>query len=530
MFFARILVILSSVQDPEAAAFTVRRARESAARPELLRFAVSEKCKPAFEQEADSLTFFQGGLENAAEWLNGETHFLLLGGKYDFCRGWDQQLQIVLQRLPAEKALLTGCMERPYVSPIQPAKRRITRQRDADAQDEKTQLFKPIRLEETDRTDISGQARLPALRMTDEPNVLRIEPGLPLVCAAKPVRTLLLDPSFVFGPARFLQEGSLLEESLSLSAFLQGYEVDVPVEANLWPIGRQPDRVLRLPFKILPGTTVARFVQLLGIGHGALSAKSNFGLFSVPNSYPQVLPSRLRMRQRLRGRNALPLFVSAFIDLPEAHRPAPCYLLRFGFLQKLNCLPLLLYTGGRQERALRAAWPNTQSYPDRVVREQLPMIRDARSTFRRSKVLLMRRAAQRQPEFSHVAWLDMDILPHPICPEAVPMLKPLMDEHIHMAVVDGTPDTSFLLVPASMLKRLEKDVLSITQLDGEFKRGFSEEALWIRLYQKRPQDFIIHHMPARQLLFVSTFDRETRSAELNRLLAGRNAEKQEAAK
>lgn len=142
----------------------------------------------------------------------------------------------------------------------------------------------------------------------------------------------------------------------------------------------------------------------------------------------------------------------------------------------------------------------------------------------------MRRAAQRQPEFSHVAWLDMDILPHPICPEAVPMLKPLMDEHIHMAVVDGTPDTSFLLVPASMLKRLEKDVLSITQLDGEFKRGFSEEALWIRLYQKRPQDFIIHHMPARQLLFVSTFDRETRSAELNRLLAGRNAEKQEAAK
>lgn len=530
MFFARILVILSSTQDQEAASFTVRRAIERAARPELLRFAVSEKCKAAFEKNMEQLIFFQGGLEDAAEWLNGETHFLLLGGKYDFCHGWDQQLQSTLQHLPTEKVLLTGCMERPYVVPPQPTKRKAARRRDLDTQSEKTQLFKVIRLEETNTADASGQVCLPSLRKTDEHGVFRIEPGLPLVCAAKPVRTLLLDPSLVFGPACFLQEGSLLEDSLSLSAFLQGYEIDVPVAAGLWPIGRQPTRKLRLPHQFLPGTTIARFIQLLGIGQETLSAKSTFGLFDVPNTYPQVLPARLRMRQRLRGRNTLPLFVSAFIDLPEAHRSAAYYLLRFGFLQKLNCLPLLLYTGGRQERALRATWPNTQSYPDRVVREQLPMVRDARSAFRRSKVLLMRMAAQRQPEFSHVAWLDMDILPHPLCPEAVPLLKPLMDEHIHMAVVDGTPDTSFMIVPASMLKRLEKDVLSITLLDEELKRGFSEEALWIRLYQKRPQDFVIHHMPARQLLFLSAFDREMRSAGLNRLLAGRNAEKQEAAK
>lgn len=530
MLFSRMMVILSSVQDQEAAVFTVHRAMERATRPELLRFVISEKCRDAFENQDDSFTFDSGPLENVNQHLCGETHFLLLGGRFDFVRGWDQQLQSALQHLPVEKALLTGYMQKPIAAPTQSTKKKSGKSKEADIQAEKTQLFRPIRLDEADVGEGVGQAYLPALWETNEPERFQIESGLPLVCAAKPVRTLLIDPAFVFGSTGFLQEIDRQEANLSLLAYLKGFQVYVPVFASLWPTGKLPVRNLQLPPNLLPGTTVARFGQMLGIGQGTLNAKSAHGLFGVPDTYPQALLPRLRMRQRLRGRSGMPLLVSAFIDLPAAHRPASFYLLRFGFLKKIACLPLLLYTGGAQERALRAAWPNTQSYPDRVVREQLPMIHDAKQAFRRSKVMLMRRAAQRQMEFTHVAWVDMDVLPHPICPEAVPSFKPLMDGHIHMAVVDGTPDTSFLMAPVSMLKRLEKDVLSITQLDGELKRGFSEEALWIRLYQKHPQDFIIHHMPARQLLFASAFDRELLSADLNRLLAGRSAEKQEAGK
>lgn len=530
MFFSRMMLILSSVQDQEAVAFTVRRAMERATRPELLRFVIPEKHRDAFQNQGDLFAFDSGTLENVTQYLRGETHFLLLGGRFDFARGWDQQLQSALQHLSVKKALLTGCMQKPVALPAQSTKRKSGKTKETDIQAEKTQLFRPVRPDEADMGEGVGQAHLPALRETEETERFRIEAGLPLVCAAKPVRTLLIDPAFIFGPTAFLQEADWQEGSLSLSAYLKGYQVYVPIFASLWPTGKLPVRNLQLPPNLLPGTTVARFGQMLGIGQGSLNPKSMLGLFGVPSLYPQALPNRLRMCQRLRSRNGMPLLVSAFIDLPDAHRPAPFYLLRFGFLQKIACLPLLLYTGGAQERALRGAWPNTQSYPDRAVREQLSMIHDAKQAFRRSKVMLMRRAAQRQMSFTHVAWVDMDVLPHPICPEAVPVFKPLMDGHIHMAVVDGTPDTSFLMVPVSMLKRLEKDVLSITQLDGELKRGFSEEALWIRLYQKHPQDFVIHHMPARQLLFASVFDRELLSADLNRLLAGRSVEKQEAGK
>lgn len=523
MFFARMLVILSSACSGTDAAYTLCQAMERAARPESLRFAVPEACRKDLEGFAGQMMFYSGQMSDAAGWAQGETHFLLLGGRVDFCREWDRQLLRTLQRIPGEKVLLSGCMERPMGSAKKPVKKGLIRPQAQD-QPESTKRFKPVQLEESISPDVHGQALLPGLMETAAPNVFQIQPGLPLVCAEKPVRTLLMNPSFVFGPVDYLQSAGLETDTLSLQAYLTGYEVYVPTAASLWPSGRSVSAQLRLPERLLPGTTMARFAQLLGVGRGTLGVKSNWGLFGASNTYPQTLPAGLRMRQRRRGRGErernLPLFVSAFVDLPQAHHPESAYLLRFGFLKELLCLPLLLFTGGRQERALRAMWPNTQSYPERAIREKMPMIRDVRSSFLRSKVMLMHRATQRQVEFSHVAWVDMDVLPHPICPEAVPALKPMMDEHIHMATVDGTPDPSFVLIPSAMLKRLEEDVLSITHLDGELKRGFSQETLWIHLYQQHPQDFVFHPMPAQGMLLLSTFDRELLSAPLRRLLDG----------
>ena len=48
----------------------------------------------------------------------------------------------------------------------------------------------------------------------------------------------------------------------------------------------------------------------------------------------------------------------------------------------------------------------------------------------------------------------MDILPHPVCPEAVPAFGKLMDDRIHLATVDGVPDPSFLVAPVDLLPRL----------------------------------------------------------------------------
>lgn len=532
MFFARIVVIFSAVRDGSDAAFTARRALRQAARPELLCFAVPQEYFAGFqtfagaEVSAERMKAYQeeNGLSGIADLFANETHFLLLMGKYDFAAGWDKALQAALQRLPIEKALLSGSMRAPMggeATPLPLHKRRRTETKPKAPPDAPTLVFSPVRvLKNNQPVGRSGQACLPCLTGPVQEDGIGIGCGLPLVCAAEPVRTLVADPAFTFGPAAFLREAE--KEKLSFSAYAAGYAVYVPTEAWLWPVGRLPKRRLCRTAQVLPGTTAARFEQLTGVEKGVeqISAKAAMGLFGVANTYPQRLPPSLRMKQRLRGLHMslrethLPLLVSAFIDLPGPRGLPAAYCLRFGFLKDVKSLPLLLYTGGSQERQLRPALPNTQSYPDRAVWSRLPGVPSENDRFRRSKLLLMLRAAQRQPEFGHVAWVDMDILPHPICSEAVPDFQPMMDEAVHMAVVDGVPDLSFVIMPVSILKRMEREAASITQLDVEMKRDLSEKALWARLYQKWPQDFVLHPMPARQLLFLSAFDPELLSAEV----------------
>ena len=83
-----------------------------------------------------------------------------------------------------------------------------------------------------------------------------------------------------------------------------------------------------------------------------------------------------------------------------------------------------------------------------------------------------------------------------------------------MATVDGIPDASFLLIPIKYLPSIAREALSITQLDAELKRDFSEEMLWQRLFHKKPEWFAIHPMPRRRLLFLSLFDPQLLSRSL----------------
>ena len=311
---------------------------------------------------------------------------------------------------------------------------------------------------------------------------------------------------------------------------MAGFSVYALPDAPLWPLAEPPRRWLRRPVPdALPGTTLNRFEQLAGFRYDRQRAgvRTTWGLFGAEDVYPQRLPRGLRLAQHARATRMrlseryMPLLVTAFVDLPSPRRPVAAYILRFGFLKAVESLPLLLYTGGAQERLLRAGFPNTQSYPDNAVlpRSLMGMGMSPTDHFLRSKPLLMLRAASRRPEFTHAAWVDMDILPHPVCAEAVPSFGRLMDDRIHLAAVDGVPDPSFVVAPVELLGRLCSRTKAITQLDAELKRGWSEELLWTRLIEEAPDLFALHPMPRRRLLFLTVFDPQLLGARLRALLA-----------
>lgn len=516
-----MLVILSSLPGAAEAAQTVQRALAAASRPTGLRFAVPEACREGFDQEYALFYSGEEPLEAMLPLLTDETHFLHLMGAHGFAPKWDARLYDALRHVSGP-ALLSASVSPPVEAVPAPVA-------DVDAD---TRVYDRAALGAAPlpRPAVEAEACLPALADRFEDNAVQIVRGLPLVCAAAPVRTLVADPALLFGPVDFLRKAEPALATLSIAAYVAGFSVHALPDAPLWPLAEPPRRWLRRPVPdALPGTTLNRFEQLAGFRYDRQRAgvRTTWGLFGAEDVYPQRLPRGLRLAQHARATRMrlseryMPLLVTAFVDLPSPRRPVAAYILRFGFLKAVESLPLLLYTGGAQERLLRASFPNTQSYPDNAVlpRALLGMGMSPTDHFRRSKPLLMLRAASRRPEFTHAAWIDMDILPHPICREAVPSFGRLMDDRIHLATVDGVPDPSFVVAPVELLGRLCSRTKAVTQLDAELKRGWSEEVLWTRLIDEAPDLFTLHPMPRRRLLFLTAFDPQLLGARLRALLA-----------
>jgi hypothetical protein len=501
MLNPRLLVILSALPDGEAALSAMLNALANASRPYGLRFAVPERfaevvadaALPPGVLNAGDVKFYSesGGLSAVLPLLADETHFLRLMGSYAFSARWDAALYARYAKIPARRAVMTA----------------VILGEGGDA-----------------------QAYLPAFRGEVDAEGAALGAGLALVRSAAPVKTMLAHPAFLFGETAFLREATPDGDTLSLAAYAAGYDVYALDYAPLWPVGGVPPaaRLVKPPSDRLPSTSLRRFEQLAGLSYAARTAsvRARHGVFGVQDAYPQRMPPEIALRQRARrllrrdGAN-LPLTVTAFIDLPDASHATATYLLRFSFLKALDALPLVLYTGGEAERALRARFSNTLAYPDNALlpRALLAEGMTPRQLFERNKLLLLERASRSYPDYETFAWLDLDALPHPVCPQAVPDCAAFGDGRAHIGWVDGGPDTAFMVVPRGLLAPLAREVRTITQLDVDLKRSFSQRHLFHCLMGRFPDRFVLHPLPEKGLLFPSCFPPSLLSAPNRRLLA-----------
>lgn len=486
MPLSRLLVAFLNMPNEGAALRSVAWAVKRAGSPSGLRFALPKRMQkfvldalPEMGLDPAVFVFYgeRGGLSNVAEHLGDATHFLALSGEYDFAPRWDHQLMSRYGKIPAKAPLMTAIIG-------------------------------------DDGGKTAPQAYLPALSESFGSNGVQLQKGLPLVCSQAPVPTLVVNPAFLMGRREVLGKMDLRPETLSFAAYVAAVPVYALDCAPLWPVGPQLPTYLQRPVQdVLPGTTIARFEQLAGFRYDQQRAglRTNLGLFTTENTYPQKMPPwKLDIGKALKGPAVAPMLCTAFVDLPEARRPALHYALRFGFLHHLKNLPLYLYTGGVLERQLRAMCPNARSYPENnlLPTEYLRRGMTRRDWFQRNKILLMERTARQHPDVSHLAWVDMDALRHPVCPDAKPDFSHLMDRHIHIATVDGVPDPSFIVAPTWALRRMATEIADRTQIDVELKHNLSFQGLLLFLMDKYPDLIKTHPMPVRKLLFLTGFDPE----------------------
>lgn len=500
MPLTRILVALMNMPNEGAALRTVAWAWKRAGSPNGLRFALSRRLeKPVLESlpemgmESSIFSFYgeRGGLANVAENMGDATHFLSLSGEYDFAPQWDYQLMNRYGKIPSKAPLMTAMIG-------------------------------------DDGGKTEPQAYLPALSEEFGINGVRLQKGLPLVCSQAPVPTIVVNPSFLMGKKEVLHTMDLRPATLSFAAYVAAVPVYALDCAPLWPVGVQLPVYLERPVQdVLPGTTIARFEQLAGFHYEQKRAglRTNWGLFTTENTYPQKMPPRkLQIGKLFKSEIEQPVLVTAFVDLPNARKPALYYVLRFGFLHQLQNLPLYLYTGGSVERQLRSMCNNARSYPENNL---LPTVfckqgMSKKDWFSRNKLLLMERIARQHPEMSHVAWVDMDTLRHPVCPDAKPDFSAFMDRHIHIATVHGVPDDSFIIAPAWVLRKLAAEITDRTLLDIELEHNLSHESLLLYLMDKYHDLIQPHPMPAKKLLFATGFDPALLDQRYRLLLSGGN--------
>lgn len=343
--------------------------------------------------------------------------------------------------------------------------------------------------------------------------------GTPLRYARTPLRGAFIHPGFCFAPAAFFREMLGENGPLFLAAFrnkwrvytlhkpLMHLENDMP----LAPCTVQPD-----------GETgsLNRFEQhfSLRFAERKLSAMARQGVWTMDLTFPLHVPLAVRaqevLRETFRRRSRVsPLCVTAFQKLAEAGENLPeQHMCWFGYLSRLKNMALLCYADGEMIRRLSVQHPNMLEYKRRYA---LPVQTDAATEktlnfFRLSKLFLLAQSREKFLHHTHYIWMDFGYLRYPVYERAALDWDIVCQDKIMLAVVNGAPDTSMVVVPDARLLILCREITAICETAlGENGVLPDEGNVWRKLIHDHGDWFQLVDMPApRELLTMTMMSRE----------------------
>ncbi len=333
---------------------------------------------------------------------------------------------------------------------------------------------------------------------------LQIAPGMKVLKAVRPPRTVLVSPAFLFGRGDWMCKAKNLRWdgstvlSLTLQLFALGYATYVPhlpISGCVLAVPLPPERFPAGGMTAL----LPEFGQASGIffDKNKADAEARLGIYTDSGRYPVQLSMADGLKQLFLRRREAPVsrvMLATAMGSFQTELPQEVSLTLFQNMTELKRLSLCCYCLSKQAKRLQQIFPNTYARPEGE--KDTPSFTDA-SAFLRSKPYFIQEAAHQFQAHSHYGWIDMDYLKHPIHESSVFLWDALTDEKIHLAMVDGQIDTGLLIVPRSKVAWLY-ETSRVLAPDPEMSHG--DGGLFKCLADTYPDAFTIHTMDKRHML------------------------------
>ena len=401
----------------------------------------------------------------------GEEYALTVPAGTVFEHHWDLRLLSAWLKLKNEKAVLTGILPKPG-DPFGPM---------------------PV-----------------AARGFDEKGDLCFQPGTPLCHCPLPQRCAFIHPDFMFAPAAFFKEMKEWDGPLFLAAFENGWQAYTLSAAAL----RHPQMPLPSPFEVTKtppwkeNDPMGRFEKKFGLEMMArrLSSAARLGLYTADLQYDMRTPLPIALREgarrlALRRQAADPLFVTAFREMacPVKHLNGE-YESWFRNLARLTELPLLLYAKGGTARRMRNHFSNIYDLQQRygLPLERIWKPEEDLWQFKAGKPFLLSRTLSSQPHHTHYGWIDFGYQRRPLYARTAFDWRPLCDDVIHLARVEGKIDPSLMVVPRELIPFLCDEMLH--EVMEALNAGLlpDEGEMLAAIAARSPREFMLHDLDRKR--------------------------------